>query len=100
MIQMSPDKSTISRKVYSLGDIVNEIGGFFGSLDIVFRLVVPLFQFASLEKYLVSKLYKQQDADILDLDNSPDHLFELASQSLKSRRKIKPTWKPDAILSL
>lgn len=56
---MSPDKSTISRKVYSLGDIVNEIGGFFGSLDIVFRIFVSLFQFASLEKYLVSKLYKQ-----------------------------------------
>jgi hypothetical protein len=43
MIQMSPNKTIISRKVYSMQDLLNEIGGFVQVLDIMFRIVIPLF---------------------------------------------------------
>jgi hypothetical protein len=43
MIEMSPDKFIIQRKVYSLGDWLNEIGGFQQIIYIVFLGIIPIF---------------------------------------------------------
>ena len=63
MVQMSPDKNIIERKVYSLEDLSNEIGGFVEFVVMPFYLLVTFFKIWSIDKYLVTKLYKQQDAE-------------------------------------
>ena len=63
MVQMSPDKNIIERKVYSLEDLSNEIGGFVEFVVMPFYLLVPFFKIWSIDKYLVTKLYKSQDAE-------------------------------------
>lgn len=67
MVQMSPNKEIIMRNVYSFEDFINEIGGFFEALRLFFTLILPFFQVWSLEKYLISKLYKQQKTDLRSL---------------------------------
>jgi hypothetical protein len=39
---MSPDKLIIERTVYSVGDWLNELGGFMQAIEWVFLLVLPM----------------------------------------------------------
>ena len=57
-VDINPDKLEIVRNVYSLSAWLGEIGGFFSALLAIFKIVLPLLQVFSLEKYLISKLYK------------------------------------------
>lgn len=52
-IMMSMDKKFWERRVYSIGDLMNEIGGFSQFLVLYATLMLPLFQSDSLEKYLI-----------------------------------------------
>ena len=58
-IDIHPDKLKIVRRVYSFSSLVGEVGGFFSAVRAIFFLVVPLLQGFSLQKYLVSELFKQ-----------------------------------------
>ena len=50
---MSPNKLEIHRKVHSIGDLLNEIGGFSGAIEYIFIVLVPLVNYWSLDKYLI-----------------------------------------------
>lgn len=58
---MSPDYFVVERSVYKLGDWLNEIGGFYTALYIIFFLLMYVFRSHNLNQYLVEKLYLQQD---------------------------------------
>ena len=59
-IVMSMDKMFWSRRVYSIGDWMNEIGGFSQTIMLFVTLMVPMFQTDSFDKYLIQLLYKKQ----------------------------------------
>jgi hypothetical protein len=61
-IMMSLDKVIFFRRVYSIGDWMNEVGGYSSLLLLAGWLILPLFKGHSLDKYLVYKLYKMQEA--------------------------------------
>jgi len=44
MIQMNPDYYLIERKVYSLADLLNETGGFYTAIYIIFYLLMYVFR--------------------------------------------------------
>ena len=56
-IDIHPDKLEIVRSVYSLSAWLGEIGGFSSALMEIIWIVLPLLQFCSVEKYLISKLF-------------------------------------------
>ena len=43
MIEVFPDKTITSRVVYSFSDWFSDVGGFLGSVQLVFIFVMPLF---------------------------------------------------------
>jgi hypothetical protein len=57
---MSLHKKIVQRSVYGCSSWLNEIGGYGQTLSVICLLLLPLIQGWSLEKYLVSKLYKMQ----------------------------------------
>jgi hypothetical protein len=57
-IQMSRDKRFIDRRVYTIYDWMNEVGGFYGFIQLFVAILLPLFQVWSLEKNLIQKLFK------------------------------------------
>jgi len=57
--ELSHDKKIIQRTCYSLYDWMNDVGGFAGFVQLFFMLMLPLVEVTSLEKYLVSHLYKR-----------------------------------------
>jgi hypothetical protein len=56
-IDIHPDKLEIVRSVYSLSAWLGEIGGFSSALIEIIWIALPLLQFCSVEKYLISKLF-------------------------------------------
>ena len=67
MITARPDKKTISRRVYMFWDLMNDVGGFFSSLQIIFMCIWPCVKVWSLEQYLIKKLYRTQSC-VADID--------------------------------
>ena len=63
LIDIHPDKLMTVRTVYTLSAWLGEIGGFSSSVMAIIYFVLPLLQVFSLQKYLVSKLFKQQHFD-------------------------------------
>ena len=63
MIDIHADKLMTVRTVYTLSTWLGEIGGFSSSVMAIIQFVLPLLQIFSLQKYLVSKLFKQQLLD-------------------------------------
>jgi hypothetical protein len=63
LVDVHPDKLVIIRNVYSLSVWLGDIGGFSSSILAIISLILPLVQTSSLQKYLVSKLFKQQQLD-------------------------------------
>ena len=43
MVQMNMTKKTIERRVYTLMDWANEVGGFFGFIELLMLLMLPFF---------------------------------------------------------
>jgi hypothetical protein len=58
VIQMGRDKRLIDRRVYTIFDWMNEVGGFYGFIQLLVSMVLPLFQVWTLEKTLIRKLFK------------------------------------------
>lgn len=58
LIQMGRDKRLIDRRVYTIFDWMNEVGGFYGFIQLLVSMVLPLFQVWTLEKNLIRKLFK------------------------------------------
>jgi len=91
IFELGQSKQLIERRVYGLFDWMNEVGGFFGFMQLLFQIVMPFFQIWSLEKFLIQKLYRGQDrtatAKASDLQES---IVDQALYSLKQRRKIRP----------
>ena len=55
---MSYDRLIISRKVYRINDWANYVGGIFGFIQLLGKLLLPLISGWSLEKHLITKLFK------------------------------------------
>ena len=97
-VMMSLDKVVTTRRVYSIGDWMNEIGGYSQALVLAAAILMPIFQIRTLDKYLVLKLYKKQDEDheeVLSSEREEEapRLFKFASKTLKSRARIKTSRK-------
>ena len=54
---MDFDRYHIERTVYSFSDWLGVVGGFMGSVEFIFVLLVPLTNVQSLEKYMVKTLF-------------------------------------------
>jgi hypothetical protein len=54
---MNYDLSIIERQVYSVSDWLESVGGFMGSVEFIFLILVPLVNVRSLEKHLVYTLF-------------------------------------------
>lgn len=63
LIDIHPDIIETTRNVYGISEWLGEIGGFSSSVLAIISLIIPLVQTSSLQKYLVSKLFKQQQLD-------------------------------------
>jgi len=50
---MSLDKQVITRRVYSMGDWMNEIGGYSQFLVLAAAFLMPIFKLGTLDKYLI-----------------------------------------------
>lgn len=88
MIGFNQDKVVIERKVYSLFDWLNEVGGFEAILRVFVQVFMPIVQVWSLDKYLVSKLFKRFEKDLAG-DDDPNKLNR-SIQSVKKRKDLKP----------
>ena len=60
---MSMDKQVVSRRVYSVGDWLNEVGGYSSCLVLAVQLMLPLLRTFTLNKFLIQELYKMQPED-------------------------------------
>lgn len=58
VFELGQSKQLIERRVYGLFDWMNEVGGFFGFMQLLFQIVLPFCQIWSLEKFLIQKLYR------------------------------------------
>ena len=63
LIDIDPGKLMTVRTVYTLSAWLGEIGGFSSSVMAIIQFLLPLLKMFSLQKYLVSKLFKQQLSD-------------------------------------
>ena len=54
---MGFDKIYIERTVYNAGDWLGTVGGFMGSIEFIFIVLVPIFKIWNLEKYLATTLF-------------------------------------------
>ena len=52
-IMMSLDKQVFTRRVYSMGDWMNEIGGYSQFLVLAAAFLMPIFKLRTLDKYLI-----------------------------------------------
>ena len=63
LIDIHPDKLNTVRTVYTLSAWLGEIGGFSSSVLAIISLILPLIQYSSLQKSLISKLFYQKKLD-------------------------------------
>ncbi len=59
MLDLHQDLEVVRRDVYQLINWLQEIGGFFTSLRVTFYYLIPLFEVWTLEKFLVSRMFKE-----------------------------------------
>ena len=59
MFEMSPDKFIIERKVYNIGDWLEEIGGFQQIIYVIFLATIPILNVWSIDKHFIAKIYKK-----------------------------------------
>ena len=59
MFEMSPDKFIIERKVYNMGDWLEEIGGFQQIIYVIFLATIPILNVWSIDKHFIEKIYKK-----------------------------------------
>ena len=85
LFSLTMDKLSIERRVYTLFDWAEEVGGFQGFILLLIQIVLPYCQVFSLEKYLVSKLFKSQRM----AENTHSELAD-ATKAIQRRKKIKP----------
>jgi len=92
IFELGQSKQLIERRVYGLFDWMNEVGGFFGFMQLLFQIVIPFCQIWSLEKFLIQKLYREHDDTAASLKSSDlqASVIDQALYSLKHRRKIRP----------
>ena len=84
LITLSFAKNTIERKVYSLTDWMNEVGGFHAYMSLLASFLLPFCQVWSLEKFLISKLYKSQSSQ-----ENTGRLLDDALAAVKTRSRLK-----------
>ena len=84
MIDLSLDKHIVKRHVYSIVEWLQEIGGIAAALRMICFLMLPLIQTWTLEKFLISKLYKR----CLISKSSKIYIFVLPVVSLVVELKI------------
>lgn len=82
----SQDKQSIERRSYNILDWANEVGGFYGFIELIIQIVLPYCQVWSLEKTLISKLYKSKRAGF---KRAQDPAVD-AQEALSSQRDLLP----------
>ena len=95
MIDLNFEKSVFRRELYNITNLGQELGGFMSIISIGFLFMFSLVKNWTMEKELASKLYKTHDkpqAGGVYLTKSRI-LYGSATDSLKSRKKIKPPTK-------
>ena len=95
-IDIHPDKLEIVRSVYSLSAWLGEIGGFSSALIPIIQIVLPLLQFYSLEKYLISQLYHQQeekDSELTETKLNDKQFLSFAESTIASRKDVQANYK-------
>jgi hypothetical protein len=96
IFQLSPSKVMIERRVYNIFDWMNEVGGFYGFLELAVKLILPYFQVWSLQKFLIQKLYSVRSISsnaTLKSDEQVDRQQRLVDEALfhlRHRKKIRP----------
>ena len=96
----------IERKVYTLLDWANEVGGFYGFIELIIQIVLPFCQVWSLEKYLVQNLFRRQRRTKSKEPLQDDMKLAAAQiEAIQSREKVRPVrelpliaWFKDTIL--
>ena len=105
LIEMGFDVNEIQRSVYGFADWLGVVGGFLGSIEFIFQVVVPLVAVWSLEKYLIVSLfhryYDNPTSNIKHLKqlNHKNRRFEEIKLSLNDRKRIEPSQLPGIIES-
>ena len=86
MIEMNFDKEVIERKVYSITDWMNEVGGFHSWMHLVVSFLLPMLQVWSIDKHLLRRLYSNQSGSKKD-EGLRSEMFRLneAASTLKGR---------------
>ena len=105
LIEMGFDINKISRSVYGFADWLGVVGGFLGSIEFIFQVVVPLVAVWSLEKYLIVSLFHRyydnptSDTKHLKKLDHKTRRFEEIKLSLNDRKRIEPSQLPGIIES-
>jgi len=89
---MINDKLVTERRVYTFVDWAGEVGGFNKFVQLVFSLILSFVQVWSLDKHLVSRLYKSDNSPYPrgQRDRTPTSLFKYAKCSLANRVAVQP----------
>ena len=89
--QMSSDKTVTERRVYTFIDWAGEVGGFNRFVQLVFTFILPFVQVWSLDKHLISRLYKSDHSPYpRGRDKNDKLLFKKAKFALSHRIPVQP----------
>jgi hypothetical protein len=58
LIEMYPHQEIIVRKVFNVAELIGEIGGFVGAMQLIFGFINYLFYGNQLTKQLIQTLYR------------------------------------------
>jgi hypothetical protein len=102
---MGFDKIVVERTVYNADDWLGVVGGFMGSVEFIFIVLVPMLTIWNLEKYLVTTLFHRY-IELQDTAISKEELRRMEYQerklaqinmSLRERKRIEPSQYPSLI---
>ena len=97
LIEMGFDVNEIERSVYGLGNWLEVVGGFLGSIEFIFAVLVPLVAVWSLEKYMIVSLFQRyydnpsSNTSHLKQMDPKSRRFEEIKLSLNDRKRIEPS---------
>ena len=71
--ELSPNKRIFSRSVFSFLDYVAELGGLFASLSSLFAFILFIFNYLSVDQFVMSELFAERvDLRQIKSNDRPD----------------------------
>ena len=87
---MSYNSISLTRSVYNLSNLYNDMGAFYGSIHATVGILLYLFSGWSLEKHLIYQLFRKSEKN----ENQRGSPIDDLEFHLKRRKSIKPTKLP------